>query len=92
MEISVQIEYKNTKLKELREKRGLSQGKLADAAGLSVRVLQNYEQGARNLNGAKLLTLLRICKALECKLEDLITEPETIDLLKEMYSQDRNNV
>ena len=66
MEISVQIEYKNTKLKELREKAGLSQVQLADASGISVRVLQNYEQGVRNLNGAKLITLLRLCRALGC--------------------------
>ena len=52
MDISVKVEYKNTKLKDQREKAGLSQGKLADKAGLSVRTLQDYEQGRKNLNGA----------------------------------------
>ena len=67
MDISVKVEYKNTKLKDQREKAGLSQGKLADKAGLSVRTLQDYEQGRKNLNGAKLVTLLTLCKSLNCK-------------------------
>ncbi len=87
MEISVQIEYKNTKLKELREKAGLSQVQLADASGISVRVLQNYEQGVRNLNGAKLITLLRLCRALGCNLGNIVTDPEAISLLSEMYGK-----
>ena len=85
MEISVQVEYKNTNLKEQREKAGLSQGQLAAAAGISARVLQNYEQGVRNLNGAKLATLLALCKALGCKLSALISDPECLQLLEEVY-------
>lgn len=90
MEISVQIEYKNEKLKLLREKAGLSQSQLAAAADLSVRVLQNYEQGSRNLNGAKLITLLRLCKALGCTLSDLISDPQSLQLLDEIYSANEN--
>ena len=89
MEISVKIEYKNTLLKQQREKAGLSQSQLADAAGISVRVLQNYEQGVRNLNGAKLLTLLRLCAALGCKLSDIISDPECLRLLREVYNNSK---
>ena len=88
MEISLDIEYRNTKLKEVRETAGLSQGQLAEATGISMRVLQNYEQGVRNLNGAKLVTLLKICKALQCKLHDIISDPQAIELHKEVYSDD----
>lgn len=88
MEISLDIEYRNTKLKEVRETAGLSQGQLAEATGISMRVLQNYEQGVRNLNGAKLVTLLQICKALQCKLHDIISDPQALELLKEVYSDD----
>lgn len=59
----------------------MSQSQLAKASGISVRVLQDYERGARDISGAKLATLLRLCKALECSLRDIITDPETIDLL-----------
>ncbi len=85
MEITVKIEYKNNRLKELREKVGLSQAQLAAASGLNLRVLQNYEQGVRNLNGAKLVTLLQLCKALGCTLRDIVTDPQAVALLDELY-------
>lgn len=50
-------------------------------AGVSVRVLQNYEQGFRDVNGAKLSTLLKLCLALGCRLQDILDDPETLDLL-----------
>lgn len=85
MEITVKIEYKNTRLKELREKAGMSQSQLAAASGMSTRMLQNYEQGVRNLNGAKLLTLLQLCQVLGCTLQDLVTDPQAIELLNQVY-------
>lgn len=51
-------------------------------AGIKVQVLQQYERGARDINGAKLPTLLKICNALECRLADIITDEETLELLK----------
>lgn len=83
MDIKVDITYKNDRLKKLRESRDLSQHQLADMVGISFRVLQNYEQGVRDLNGAKLLTLLKLCNALECKLADIITDRDTLDQLAE---------
>lgn len=60
----------------------LSQSQLATAAGINGRVLQTYEQGGRDLCGAKLATLLKICLALNCKLEDILPEGETVELLR----------
>lgn len=77
MEMKNKITRKNDGLKALRDGRGLSQQKLAEMTGLSVRVLQNYEQGVRDLNGAKLVTLLKLCNALGCNLFDLVTDEET---------------
>lgn len=76
------------KLKKIREKKGLSQNKLAEFSGINVRILQNYEQGVRNLDGAKLVTLLQLCKALDCKLSDIISDAQTLKLLKEVYPND----
>lgn len=59
----------------------MSQSQLARAAGISVRVLQDYERGARDISGAKLATLIKLCNALQCGLRDIITDPETIELL-----------
>ena len=81
MEISVRISYKNEKLQNARQTAGMSQSQLARAAGMSVRVLQDYERGARDISGAKLATLLKLCNALHCELRDIIADPETIELL-----------
>jgi transcriptional regulator with XRE-family HTH domain len=71
-----------TKLQELRLSSGLSQAQLAGKASLKVRTLQNYEQGGRNLDGAKLETLLKLCIAMDCKLIDLIEDEHCKELLK----------
>ena len=62
------------KLKEKREAAGMSQSALAEQTGISVRVIQNYEQGTRQLNGARAITVKRIANALGCQMEDLIEE------------------
>ena len=69
------------RLKALRESRGLSQSQLAKKADINSRVLQTYEQDDRDIAGAKLKTLLKICVALECRLEDIVTDEETLTLI-----------
>lgn len=71
-------------LKEMRKHNGLSQSQLATGSGVNVRMIQKYEQGVKNINKAKLETLLRFCNTLECGLLDLITEPE-LESLIEVY-------
>lgn len=70
-------------LKNLRIEKGLSQKELAEAAGISVRYLQNYEQGVRDVNGANIKTLIRLSNALDCKVIDLLTDSETIELFNQ---------
>ena len=67
--------------KALREDRGLSQSQLAKKADINSRVLQTYEQDDRDIAGAKLKTLLKVCVALECRLEDIVTDDETLALI-----------
>lgn len=38
-------------------------------------------QDDRDIAGAKLKTLLKICVALECRLEDIVTDEETLTLI-----------
>ncbi len=83
MEITVKVNYKNDNLQQRRQAAGLSQSQLAKLAGVGVRVYQNYEQGVRDVSKAQLSTLLRICKALNCKLSDIVTDRETAELLRE---------
>ena len=69
-------------LKELRLDKGLSQSQLAQAAEISIRTLQQYEQGARDINGCRLKTLLKLSNVLECNIIDILTDDELIEMIK----------
>lgn len=60
-------------LKERRIKRGLTQSELAQKTGLSIRLIQKYEQNAQDLNKVYAITIYKLAKALECSYEDLLT-------------------
>lgn len=70
-----------SKLQEQRAAAGLTRQKLSEKSGVNVRLIERYEQGERDINGAKLKTLLKLCASLGCKLEDIIDDNETIELL-----------
>lgn len=72
------------KLKEMRQSRGLSQSQFADKVGISLRTIQHYEQGSKNFDHARLDTILKCCIVLNCKLEDIVENPEYIDLIKKL--------
>lgn len=71
-----------SKLQTARKAHDLSQSQLATTAGINPRMLQYYEQGVKEISGAKLATLLKICLALNCKLEDILPDGETAELLE----------
>lgn len=71
-----------SKLKTMRQTKGLSQSQLAEKANMNVRTLQHYEQGSKIFDHARIDTILRVCLALDCKLEDVIENQEYLDLIK----------
>jgi DNA-binding Xre family transcriptional regulator len=73
-----------TKLKAVRLSAGLKQKDVALEAGLKLPVYSQYEQGIRNIDGCKLLTLLKICMVLHCNLADIIESPEIVELYKKV--------
>lgn len=87
MQIDIKVTYKNDKLQKLRLAAGLSQSQLAEKTGLNLRTLQHYEQGSKDLNAARLSTILKLCNALNCRLQDIITEPDTLELLADYESR-----
>lgn len=66
-------------LKEIREYREMSQKDLAEASGIPKRMIQAYEQGYRDINGAKLSTLLTLANVLNCSIEQIVDDPELIE-------------
>ena len=65
-------------LKEIRESRGMSQQDLADKSGINKRMIQAYEQGYRDINGAKLSTLLTLANALNYPIDQIVTDESLI--------------
>ena len=70
------MDRKDTKLKQVRKAKGLTQKELAEATGMSMRTLQHLEQGARDLNGAAAMTVYTIAKALGVEMTELLDIPE----------------
>lgn len=78
------------KLQKMRKAKGLSQSQLAERADLNVRTLQHYEQGSKCFDNANMTTILKVCLALECKMEDIVENKKQIELLNEYEKATRN--
>lgn len=59
-------------LKNIRKERGYSQKQLSELSGVNVRMIQFYEQGARDINIAQADTVYKLAQALECNMEELL--------------------
>lgn len=73
-----------SKLQEQRAASGLTRQQLSELSGVNIRMIERYEQGERDINGAKLKTLLKLCASLGCELKDIVDDEETLDLLSKM--------
>lgn len=61
-------------LKCMREAAGMSQSQLAKASNVSVRMIQYYEQGIKDINKANVLTCLRLAEALDCDVYEILND------------------
>lgn len=61
-----------TRLKQIRELKGLTQAELAEKSGVNLRTVQNYEQGYKNINKGAVETVLKIAEALDCNVYEII--------------------
>ena len=66
----------DTRLDLLRQARELTQAGLAEATGIPFRTIQEYCQGRKPLEKVSIVRCLLLAKALGCKVEDLIDDPE----------------
>ncbi len=61
-----------TQLQQMRRLAGYSQRILAEKSGVSLRMIQQYEQGAKDINKATGTNLLALARASGCKMADLM--------------------
>lgn len=61
-----------TMLRRLRAYAGLSQSMLAKKADVSIRQIQLFEQQERDINKTSSETLMKLSRALNCRMEDLL--------------------
>lgn len=64
-----------TNLQRLRKAAGMTQAKLAERSGVTLRSIQLYEQRQKDINKAQALTLSQLARALGCQIGDLF-EPQ----------------
>ena len=65
-------EKRKTKLYEIRKARGFTQQQLSEASGVTLRMIQLYEQKQNDISKAQVTVVIRLAKALGCEVEDLI--------------------
>lgn len=61
-----------SKLKEIREKAGITQAQLAQESEVSIRMIQHYEQGAKDINKAQAITVYKLSCSLKCDMKDIL--------------------
>ncbi len=72
LEQIIQQEHPATKLQTLRRLACYSQKMLAEKSGVSLRMIQQYEQRAKDINKASAIHLEALARALGCRMEDLL--------------------
>ena len=65
--------YKS-RLKYMREEKGMTQSSLAEKSGVSMRIIQAYEQGYKDINKAQVVKVLQLAEALECDVYEIIND------------------
>ena len=63
---------KETNLKTARQRRGMSQSELAEAAQVPLRTLQQYEQGQKDILKANVEYVVSLAHVLGCSVEEIL--------------------
>lgn len=74
--------HSDNKLKRIRVSKGLSQQALANASGVTKRMIQSYEQGQRKIDNALLESICDLCITLDCKIEDILEDEGLLNKFK----------
>lgn len=61
-----------TNLKKMRVRKRISQQELAEMSGVSIRMIQKYEQGDRDINKSQAITVYKLAEALKCGVGEIL--------------------
>jgi len=70
--ISEAKELEKSRLKRLRHYCGYTQKQLSEKSGVSLRMIQLYEQGQNDLSHAQVGVVMELAKVLNCTVEELL--------------------
>ncbi len=70
------------KLQEVRKQAGMSQSELAEASGVKVRTIQEYEYGRKIVDTAKLTIITALAEALKVPMSALLEDAELAEKVK----------
>ena len=73
------------KLQELRLERNLTQKEVSKSTGIPLSTYIKYETENLDINGARLLHLMKICLVLDCKLTDILTDADLVRLVRKYH-------
>lgn len=65
-------------LKLMRIKKGMKQTDLAEASGVPLKCIGNYEQLRRDINRARVDIVYSLAAALGCRMEEILEEKENL--------------
>ena len=68
------MQEKQSKLKTLRAKKGVSQSELAKLSGVNLRSIQNYEIERRDLSNANIEQIVNLSNALQIPFYEFLTD------------------
>ena len=71
----LEMTVQETRLKTIRENRGLSQTELAKLSGVNLRSIQMYEQKINEIDKAQAKTVYKLSRVLGCTVEELLENP-----------------
>lgn len=79
------MRYKTyNRLRQARLKKGYSIGELAEVSGVNQRMIGKYENGEKDIDSARLETLVKLSLALECRISSIINNGTLRNALSEL--------
>lgn len=73
-----------SKLKEMREAAGMTQKELAEKSGVSLRMVQYYEQGYKDIKKAAGEAVMKLAGAIGCQPADILGEAQDLPTYKQL--------